>query len=85
MSQWLEKNSTALIAIASAALGALYAAVRTIFSHLVEKQEARILELEAKLETANQRLLQTSMTLERLLGKYERERGSTSSRPPKST
>lgn len=50
-----------------------------------QELETRALMLEAKLEASNQRLLQTSMTLERLLGKYERERGSTSSRPPKST
>jgi hypothetical protein len=51
----------------------------------ITELETKLLEKEAKLEASNQRLLQTSMTLERLLGKYERERGHTSSQPPKST
>jgi hypothetical protein len=96
VSQWLEKNSTALIGLAATLLGALCAAVRILWGHLAEKPQKRIAELEAKLEAerlaaaakleaSEQRHLKTALTLERLLGKYERERGLSSSQPPRST
>lgn len=72
--------------------GALSAAGRILWGRLVTIRDLEItelkaekLKLEAKLEASNQRLLQTSNLLERTLGKYERERGHSSSRPPKST
>jgi hypothetical protein len=81
----LEDNATALIAATVGVVSALGAGIRTLWVRLVEKQAAKIELLEAKLEASEARHLLTVRTLERLLGKYERERGVTSSRPPKST
>jgi hypothetical protein len=83
MMSWLEKNSTALIAIATTALGALYAAIRILWAHLAEKPQKRIAELEAELKEERKDHWKTAMALERLSGKYE-TRGAVSSRPPPS-
>ncbi len=87
---WVEENKGWLLGLGIPS--ALSAVARILWGRLVTKQDERIaaleaenLALEAKLEASNQRLLQTSMLLERTLGKYERERGHSSSRPPKST
>lgn len=84
--KWLDDNLPAAIGTAlTTFLGALYAGVRILWGRLVTKQDLEISELRAKLEASEARHLKTALTLERLLGKYERERGFTSSRPPKST
>ena len=80
---WLEKNSTALTAMAASLLGVLYAATRILWGHLAEKPQKRIAELEAELKAERKEHWKTAMALERLSGKYER-RVENSSRPPPS-
>ncbi len=82
--KWLEDNATALIAAIVGVASALGAVIRTLWVRLVEKQASKIELLEAKLEAEQQRHLLTVRTLERLLGKLEREPGRFSSRPPNS-
>jgi hypothetical protein len=84
VSAWLEKNSTALIATGSAFLGVLYAAVRILWANLVESRTNRIAVLEAELKTEQREHWKTAMALERLSGKYERERAGSSRPPPSS-
>lgn len=92
---WLENNLATVIPLATAGTAGLAAAVRALWLQLVtapklECQAEKVilraendrLELELKAERLDH--WKTAMTLERLSGKYERERGSTSSRPPSS-
>lgn len=82
MTEWLEKHSTTLIAIGTSFLGALYAGFRILWDRLAERPLKRIAELEAELKAEKKDHWKTAMALERLSGKYERERADSSRPPP---
>jgi hypothetical protein len=81
-----------IVPLATGALAAVSAAVAKLYQSLVTQprldcQEAKAalvmdkLQLEAELKAERKEHWKTAMALERLLGKYERERGSGSPPP----